>query len=129
LSTDHIALQIGSKSILLQVSTLLGCCFSFAMDFPSHILSIFIDFYFFSFYVSTFKRGPRFLIAPPHVLINFFVFVDNLLFLSFQFVYFSLLLEFIFADTQEIPELEYGCDGLVEVLCFCSFNIAHMVEN
>ncbi len=33
LSIHHIALQIASKSILLQVSTLLGCCFSFAMTF------------------------------------------------------------------------------------------------
>lgn len=32
-SIHHIALQIGSKSILLQVRTLLGCCFSFAMTF------------------------------------------------------------------------------------------------
>ncbi len=68
--------------------------------------------------MSTFKRGPRFLIAPPHVFIIIFVFVDNLIFISFQFVYFSILLGFIFADTQEIPELEYGCDGLVEVPCF-----------
>lgn len=68
--------------------------------------------------MSTFKRGPRFLIAPLHVLIIIFVFVDDLIFVSFQFVYFFLLLGFILADTQEIPELEYECDGLVEVLCF-----------
>lgn len=43
LSIHHIVLQIGSKSILLQVSMLLGCCFSFAMTFL-HILSIVIDF-------------------------------------------------------------------------------------
>jgi len=32
-SIQHIALQISSKSILLQASTLLGCCFDFAMTF------------------------------------------------------------------------------------------------